>query len=152
MMLSLLNPVRSMLAESNLAKNYWCYALLYSATSRNVSPTTTRVLTPFESWHLRAPIYDKFAIFGQPCVVTVPLVDRQKTGTTKLSRGVKGIFLGFAPNKKGYLIEIESGKVIDCTYQNVHFLSTPFQPADHQPPLTNPSTTISLEITISRCL
>ena len=124
MMLSLLNPVRSMLTESRLDKKYWCYALLYAATSRNVSPTSAKALTPFEAWQLRAPVYDRFAAFGQPCIVTVPLIDRQRTGTSKLSRGVKGIFLGFAPNKKGYLIELESGKIIDCTYQDVKFLSS----------------------------
>ncbi len=32
--------------------------------------------------------------------------------------------MGFALNKKGYLVELESGKVIDCIYQDVKFIST----------------------------
>jgi hypothetical protein len=123
MMLTLLNPVRSMLAESSFGKQYWCYSLLYAATTHNVSPTSATSMVPFEGWHLRVPSYDRLMTFGQRCVVTVPLIDRQKTGNTKLSRGVHGIFLGFAPNKKGYLIELESGKVIDCQYQDVNFIS-----------------------------
>ncbi len=98
MMLTLLNPVRSMLAESGLSKQYWCYALLYAATTHNVSPTSATVIVPFEGWNLRVPSYERLSSFGQRCVVTVPLVDRQKTGTTKLFRGMHGIFLGFAPD------------------------------------------------------
>jgi hypothetical protein len=97
MMLTLLNPVRSMLLESGLAKHYWCYALLYAATTHNVSPTSAAAMVPFEGWNLRVPSYNRLAPFGQRCVVTVPLIDRQMTGTTKLSRGMKAIFLGFAP-------------------------------------------------------
>lgn len=49
--------------------------------------------------------------FGQRCVVTVPLIDRQKTGNTKLSRGVHGIFLGFAP-KNSYMRTILQCKIV----------------------------------------
>ena len=124
MMLTLLNSVRSMLQESSLSKPYWCYALLYAAVTRNISPTSSNSLVPFEMWIQRPPSYEHLAVFGQHCIVSVPLVDRQRTGTTKLARGVKGLFLGFAPNKKGYLIETESGKLIDCQYQDVKFIST----------------------------
>jgi len=122
MILTLLNPVRTMLAESKLDKRHWCYALLYAAVIHNISPTSAAALVPFEIWNMRPPTYKHLAVFGQHCIVTVPLIDRQRTGTTKLSRGEKGTFLGFALNKKGYLIKLESGKVIDCQYQDVNFM------------------------------
>jgi len=79
-------------------------------------------MVSFESWNIRVPSYDRLAPFSQRCVVTVPLIDLQNTGTTKLFRGMRGTFLGFAPSKKGHLVELESSKTIDSSYQDVQFL------------------------------
>ena len=102
-------------------------------------------MVPFEGWNLRAPSYNRLAPFGQRCVVTVPLIDRQMTGTTKLSRGMKAIFLGFAPNKKGYLVELESGKIIDCSYQDVKFVVTEV-PAQLHSPVVPASSILTLDL------
>ena len=123
--LTLLNPVRAMLHESQLDKSFWDEALLNAVYTRNLSPISANdSMTPYQIWFGMKPSVSHLRIFGSTCFVFSPLSHRQKTGFTKLAdRSVKCKFLGYCIDSKGYRLLNASNKIMTAPYHDVVFAS-----------------------------
>jgi hypothetical protein len=72
----------------------------YAASTRNLCPTSSTSVIPYQAWHGIDPDYESLRPFGSPCVYHVDRVGRQYhqlDGSSKLVRGQTARFLGFAP-------------------------------------------------------
>ena len=96
---TLVETVRSMLADSRLPQRFWAEALSTAAYMINRSPTKALDdKTPFEAWYGKKPNVNHLRVFGCSAYTHVPKDQRKK-----LDSKAKGcIFLGYATSRKGY--------------------------------------------------
>lgn len=59
--------------------------------------------TPYQLFFGKCPLISRFRVFGCPAVVRHWVV-HNKTNGKQTERGIRGIFIGFHMNQKGYLI------------------------------------------------
>jgi len=70
---TIMNMVRSLLARSNLPKEFWPEAVNWSVHVLNRSPTfSVQNKTPEEAWSCRKPVVDYFRVFGCIAFAHVP--------------------------------------------------------------------------------
>ena len=107
---TLVEAVRTMLADSNLPHRFWAEALSTAVYLRNRSPTKALSgITPYEAWNGTKPYVSILRIFG--CCVYAHVV---KTERCKLdSKANNCVMLGYGTQQKGYrLFDLEHRKVI----------------------------------------
>ena len=132
---TLANAARSMLIHSGFPSDFWEYAFSNACFTRNMCSTSSRAVTPYETWHSRKPDSSILKIFGQKCWIQTPSSLRHKLQPSSVS----AYFLSYGHDhgQKGYTcIDLSSGKVI--TSCNVKFSSSPVFPS-YPVPTSNPS-------------
>ena len=107
---TLVEMVRSMLADSRLPKSFWAEALATAVYVRNRCPTVAvERLTPFESLNGVKPKVGHLKVFGCAAYPHIPKDERKKLD----DKTHKCIFLGYSDNRKGYrLYDLNHSKVI----------------------------------------
>ncbi len=102
MIRTLVEAVRSMLADSKLPHRFWAEALSTASYFLNRSPTKTLGdETPFEAWFGKKPYVKHLKVFG--CVAYSHLPKDQRT---KLESKAKKCI--FAAQRKGYRLYVVS--------------------------------------------
>ena len=106
---TLMETVRSMLANAKLPQKFWAEALSTAAYLRNRSPTkAVKQMTPFEAWTNEKPNVEHLRVFGCDAYSHVAKDERQKLD----SKARKCIFVGYGAETKGYrLYDPKRGKV-----------------------------------------
>lgn len=98
---TLVEKARCLLNEAHLKKDFWAEAVSTAAYLVNRSPTRSiGGKTPEEMWTGRKPNLKHLRIFGSNVMVHVPKVKRRKFD----SKAVKGIFVGYCEDTKGYRV------------------------------------------------
>ena len=107
---TLIESVRTMLADSKLPHRFWAEALSTAVYLRNRSSTKALAgITPHESWSGTKPNVSSLRIFGCSAYARVPKVERCKLD----SKTRKCVLLGYGTNRKGYrLYDLGRMKVI----------------------------------------
>ena len=122
--------MRSSLVHARLPDTFAYYAAKYAAEIFNVLPVkgarfpNGKQGTPYELFHEQKPRVSSFRVFGCPCVAkkfSVALNDITSTAHISVrnrrrnnirnhtsQRGVRGIFIGFPHNQKGFQIYVPS--------------------------------------------
>ena len=96
---TLVEMVRSMLADSELPKSFWAEALATAAYLRNRSPTkSVEGKTPYEALYGEKPKVGHLRVFGCTAYPHIPKDERRKLD----AKTRKCIFLGYSSNRKGY--------------------------------------------------
>ena len=96
---TLVETVRTMLADSKLPHSFWAEALSTAAYLINRSPTKTLSdKTPFEAWYGKKPNVNHLRVFGCSAYIHVPKDERKKLDP----KAKKCIFLGYSTSRKGY--------------------------------------------------
>ena len=92
---TLVEGVRTMLADSKLPHRFWAEALSTAAYLRNRSPTKAlEGITPFEAWSGTKPDVSSLRIFGCSTYAHVPKAERRKLD----SKTRKCVLLGYGAN------------------------------------------------------
>ena len=107
---TLIEGVRTMLADSKLPHSFWAEALSTYAYLRNRSPTKLLSgITPYEAWYGTKPNLSSLRVFSCSAYAHVPKVERRKLDL----KARKCIMLGYGAIQKGYrLYDLERMKVI----------------------------------------
>ena len=107
---TLVEAVRSMLADSGLPQKFWAEALSTAAYLINRSPTRSLTgKTPFEAWFGKKPNVKHLRVFGCAAYIHVPKDVRKKLDP----KAKKCIFLGYGTTRKGYrLYDHKSSSII----------------------------------------
>ena len=96
---TLVETVRSMLADSRLPRRFWAKALSTAASLINRSPTKTLDgKTPFQALNGKKPNVNHLWVFGCSAYIHVPKDERKKLDP----KAKKCIFLGYGTSRKGY--------------------------------------------------
>ena len=96
---TLVETVRSMLADSKLPQKFWAEALSTAVYLVNRSPTTTlEDMTPYEAWTGRKPSVNHLKVFGCSAYMHIPKDERKKLDP----KANKCILLGYGAVRKGY--------------------------------------------------
>ena len=96
---TLVESIRSMLADSQLPKRFWAEALSTAAYLRNRCPTNAvKGKTPYEAWTGNKPNVGHLRIFGCDAYAHIPKDERRKLD----SKTKRSIFLGYGNGVKGY--------------------------------------------------
>ena len=96
---TLVEMVRSMLADSQLPKLFWAEALATATYLRNRSPTkAVEGKTPYEAICGEKPKVGHLRVFGCTAYSHIPKDERRKLD----AKAHKCIFLGYSSNRKGY--------------------------------------------------
>jgi transposase InsO family protein len=96
---TLIENVRSMLADAKLPHKFWAEALSTAVYLRNRSPATAvEGMTPYEAWTGEKPNVKHLRVFGCLGYVHIPKDARQKLD----SKARKCVFLGYGTETKGY--------------------------------------------------
>ena len=97
----IMNVTRALLFQSNLSQNFWNFVVLYVVNLINCLPTPfLKDSTPFEILYGNAFDMRQLHVFGCLCYVSTISANRTKLDP----RALIGIFLGFKPNVKGYVV------------------------------------------------
>ena len=107
---TLIEIVRSMLADAKLPHKFWAEALATAVYLRNRSPTkAVERMTPFEAWNGEKPNIDHLRTFGCASYAHVAKDERQKLD----SKATKCVLLGYGSETKGYrLYDLKRLKVV----------------------------------------
>jgi hypothetical protein len=121
----------SLLVHARLLDTFWYHAMVYATDIFNVLPVRgikneqDCPATPYELFFSEKPLISCFRVFGCPTVVR-RWVTKQSTQGKQTERGVRGIFIGFNVNNKGYVVYNPGSHQIiaseDVTF-NEHFNS-----------------------------
>ena len=100
---------RCMLANFNLPKSLWPYAVVYAAYIRNRCPSQPiNYMTPHQLRYGKISNMRKIRTFGCTAFVFTPDNLRRKSDyKSKTCR-----FLGIASNQNGYIVQLENGQII----------------------------------------
>ena len=99
---TLVESVRTMLADSRLPHRFWAEALSTAVYLRNRSPTKAlEWITPCEAWSGAKPDVGTLRIFGCSAYAHVPKVERRKLD----SKTRKCVLLGYGTDQKGYRLQ-----------------------------------------------
>jgi hypothetical protein len=99
---------RSLLVHARLPDTFMFHALVYACHIFNVLPvkgledTNGNVCTPYTLFMGKKPKINHFRVFGCPVVARKWSTPQHSSGK-QTERGIRGIFLGFDPNHKGYI-------------------------------------------------
>ncbi|CAI7840672.1 unnamed protein product, partial [Closterium sp. NIES-53] len=122
---TLLNSVRSMLADSKLPLTYWGDALGMACWLKNRLPTKglAAEMTPHEAFYKRKPNLKFLRVWGCMTQYSPPAGANHKL----LPRARWGVHLGTCPESKGWIIkDVETGIVLatrDVTfYENLNYV------------------------------
>ena len=108
---------RSLLVHARLPDTFWFQALCYAAHIFNVIPVhglknqAEVPATPYELFHGVKPSILPFRVFGCPSVIKSWTADERSNGK-QTERGMRGIFIGFDNNKKGFLFYMPGSRNI----------------------------------------
>ena len=113
------NMARFMLCHARLPDSYYFHALLYACEAFSVLPVKGLLnkdgnpATPHELFTGEKPCISDFRVFGCPVVVKkyVARIDGNAT-SNQTQRGIRGIFIGFPRNQKGFLVFVPSTRQI----------------------------------------
>ena len=123
--LTIMDGVRASIAESKLPKTHWDLAAECVAYTRNYSPTSAlpENIVPAQLWWQmdRPPSVQHLQIFGSPAIMRIPTSKRKGKVA---DRGMPCTFVGYDPNRKGYRLLLEDGRVQSAVYQDVVFVSS----------------------------
>ena len=99
---TLVERARKMMADANLGKSTWMYAIRHAAYLRNLSPTRSlsNNLTPYEAWTGNKPSVSTLRIFGCKAYMHIPDKHRVKLDPKSL----ECVHLGYSLNKKAYIL------------------------------------------------
>ena len=110
---------RTMLVHARLPDIYYYHALCYATSVFNVFPVKGvynaegHVSTPYELFWGNRPTIKNFRVFGCPCVAKKYLATIDGNAVHKQTEmGVRGIFVGFPENQKGYLVDVPALRTI----------------------------------------
>jgi len=111
------NIARSLLVHARLPDTFWFQAICYAAQIFNVLPV--RGLknqeeipsTPHEMFFGSKPCILPFRVFGCPSVIKRWVAEERSQGK-QTERGMRGIFIGFDSNRKGYLFYMPGSRNI----------------------------------------
>ena len=96
---TLVEMMRSMLADSELPKSFWAEALATAVYLRNQSPTKpVEGKTPYEAIYGEKPKVENLRVFGCTAYSLIPKDEQHKLDF----KASKCIFLGYPCNRKGY--------------------------------------------------
>jgi hypothetical protein len=111
------NIARSLLVHARLPDIFWFQAICYVAQIFNVLPV--RGLknqeeipsTPHEMFFGVKPCILPLRVFGCPCIIKRWLAEKRSPGK-QTERGMRGIFIGFDTNRKGFLFYMPGSRNI----------------------------------------
>ena len=96
---TVVEAVRSMLADAKLPYSFWAEAVSTAVYLRNRSPTKAlKDMTPFEAWTKEKPKIEHLRVFGCDAYALIPKDERAKFE----SKSRKSIFVGYGESVKGY--------------------------------------------------
>ena len=96
---TLVESVRSMLADAQLPHKFWAEALSTAVFLRNLSFTSAvPEITPLQAWSGKKPSVNNLKVFGCAAYSHIPKDERGKLS----SKARKCIFLGYGDVTKGY--------------------------------------------------
>ena len=127
---TIIESARSMLYHARLPLNFWAEAVNTAVFIRNRCPTValSNDKTPYECWFNRKPDISHLRIFGSVCYVHIP--DSQRTKLD--AKSYKAIFVGYAPESKGYKVyNLSSGRFAQS--RNVIFNENVFHSFSDKP-------------------
>ena len=121
---TLLEMVRSMMAQANLPVSYWGDALLTAAYVLNLVPSKSVTSTPYELWTGRKHVLAHLKPWGSVAFVRDISHPHGKLGP----RGKKCIFIRYSEHSKGYVLigEQTDGSVTEIESRDVTFLENEF--------------------------
>ena len=120
---TLIEGVRTMLADSRLPHRFWAEALSTCVYLRNRSPTKAVTgVTPYEAWSGTKPDVSHLRVCGCSAYALVPKVERSKLD----SKTRKCVLLGYGSNQIGYrLYDLDCKKVVHSRDVTFDEASTP---------------------------
>ena len=114
---TLVESVRSMLADAKLPHPFWAEDLSTAVYLRNRGPTkVVRGMTPFEAWTKKKPSVSHLRVFGCEALAHVPKDERGKLD----SKARRCILVGYGEETKGYRLYDPQEKKI-CFSRDVSF-------------------------------
>lgn len=106
---TLMEKVRSMLADSKLPRPLWGEALLTAAILRNLSPAGGRSVTPWELFYRKRPDARQLRVFGCAAWVQIP-AEKRSSKLDPVSE--PGVLVGYQPGSKGWRVLLEDGHIV----------------------------------------
>jgi hypothetical protein len=110
---------RSMIVHARLPDSFLYHAIRYASAVFNILPVKGLInkdgksATPAEIFYGPKPCIGDFRVFGCPCVLKKWITHFDgKVLTKQTERGIRGIFIGFANNQKGFLVDLLSTRRI----------------------------------------
>ena len=121
---TLLEMVRSMMAQTNLSITFWGDALLTATFILNCVPSKSVPTTPYELWTKRKPDLSVLRPWGCAAYVLNTSHPHGKLG----AQGKKCIFIRYSEHSKGYVFigEHNSGSLTEFESRDVTFLENDF--------------------------
>jgi len=121
---TLLDMVRSMMAQDNLPVSFWGDALLTATYILNSVPSKSVSTTPYELWNGRKPRLDHLCPWGSIGYVHNPTHKYGKLGP----RATKMVFIRYPKHSKGYVMDGEhpNGGMKEVDSRNIDFLEDEF--------------------------
>ena len=96
---TLMDDVRSMIAQSGLPKSLWPYMMDHASYTRNMCPASGQDRVPNHVWFNRKPNVSHLRPFGYPCYPRIPGKDQK----SKLdARATEAIFAGYDDEVQAY--------------------------------------------------
>lgn len=138
---------QALMFQSGLPSHFWGYFILHATYIINRLPTVVLDLkTPYECLFKTKPNLKLLRTFGCLCFVS----NLQPTKTKFNTRSFKCVFLGIAPNQKGYILynlDLDTTVISkDVIFHESHFLFLPDPPAPPDPTLViSKSQSLSVE-------
>lgn len=118
---TLMEKVRAMLQEFDLAPEFWAAALDTACHVRNCMPTAGETQSPHMLFYGTAPDVERLRVFGCTAYVHVPSAKRKKLD----ARAEAGIFAGYERDSKAWRVYVwRRGKFICVKSRNVRFDET----------------------------
>ena len=139
---TLLDKVRSMLADSGLPKSLWAEALATANYLRNRSPVNGRNLTPLELFSGTKPDVSHLRTFGARAYALTPKQLRTKLENTSQP----GRLIGYPAGSKGYKLLLDNGSIItsrDVIFDEGEAGAVPDQPLSAS---TSEADTVTIDI------
>jgi len=97
----ILNVARSLLFQANLCEQFWCFAVKHVVYLINRIPTPyLDNVSPYEKLYDKLSDISDLKVFGCLCYTSTFTAQRKKLD----HRASLGLFLGYKPNTKGYLV------------------------------------------------
>jgi len=97
----ILNVARALLFQGNLCEQFWCFAVKHAVYLINRIPTPyLNNVSPYEKLYDKLSDISDIKVFGCLCYTGTLTAQRKKLDP----RASPGLFLGYKPNTKGYLV------------------------------------------------